>query len=183
MHFRQWKRREFTTLLGGAAAAWPFVARAQQPTLVVGFLHPGSPEAYLNLMAVFRKALSETGYVDGQNVTIEYRWAHNDYRQLPELAADLVRRRVAVIVTPIGTASAVAAKAATTTISVIFSSGTDPVKARLVTFSQPARRQCHRYRRFERGTRCKAAWPITRTAAGSGALRRARQSEQSGCNR
>jgi putative ABC transport system substrate-binding protein len=102
--------------------------RAQQPMPVVGFLHPG----YANLVAVFRKGLSETGYVDGQNVTIEYRWAHNDNRQLPGLAADLVRRRVAVIVTPIGTASAVVAKAATTTIPIIFSTGTDPVQAGLV---------------------------------------------------
>src|SRR5262245_51249684 len=120
--------------------------------------------AYLNLMAVFRKALSETGYVDGQNVTIEYRWAHNDYRQLPELAADLgspssSRRSVRHL--------PLRPKPQPRQLSVIFSSGTDPVKAGLVTFSQPARRQCHRYRRFERGTRCKAAWPITRTAAGS----------------
>jgi ABC-type uncharacterized transport system substrate-binding protein len=133
MQIGQVNRRKVITLLGGVVTAWPVSAQAQQPTLVVGFLHPGSPEAYANLVAVFRKALSETGYVDGQNVTIEYRWAHNDNRQLPELAADLVRRRVAVIVTPIGTASAVAAKAATTTIPVIFSSGTDPVKAGLVT--------------------------------------------------
>jgi putative tryptophan/tyrosine transport system substrate-binding protein len=123
------RRRQFITLLGGAAA-WPIAARAQQPgTPVVGYLEPGLPEAHR--LAAFRKGLSETGYVEGQNVAIEYRWGQNEYDRLPELAADLVRRRV-VIATPGSTQGPLAAKAATTAIPIVFSSGVDPVKVGLV---------------------------------------------------
>jgi ABC-type uncharacterized transport system substrate-binding protein len=127
------RRRQFITLLGGAVTAWPLAARAQQaPTMpVVGFLRPGSPETNAHLVAAFRKGLGETSYFEGRNVAVEYRWAHDDDR-LPELVADLVRLRVAVIVTPGSTAAAAAAKSATTTIPIVFSAGGDPVQTGLV---------------------------------------------------
>ena len=134
------KRREFITLLGGAAAAWPLAAEAQQAAVpVIGFLSSASPGPYAPFKSAFHQGLKEAGYVDGQDVTIDYRWAEGQFNRLPALAAELVARRPAILVAGGGDVSAVAAKSATTTVPIVFTIGADPVGSGLVTnLSRPS---------------------------------------------
>src|SRR5215510_13498513 len=132
------RRREFITLLGGAAA-WPLAARAQQAAIpVIGFLNSQSPEGYAEPLRGLRQGLKESGYVEDENLAIEYRWGGNQMERLPELAAELVRRSVDLIITTGGPSSALSAKAATTTIPIVFNISDDPVRVGLVaSFARP----------------------------------------------
>jgi len=135
------RRRAFITLLG-SAAAWPLVAHAQQSVPVIGFLHSASAGAFAPFLAALREGLGEAGYVDGQNVRIEFRWAEGQYHRLPAMAAELVEQKVALIIAGGGDPPTLAAKAVTTTIPIVFTGSDDPVGFGPVTRPQPARRQC-----------------------------------------
>jgi putative ABC transport system substrate-binding protein len=127
------RRRDFITLLGGAAVAWPLAASAQQPAMpVIGYLHSASPEPYAPMMAAFRQGLAQAGYVEGQNVAIQYRWAEGRFDRLPTLAAEIMQRRVAVLVAGGGDVSAKAAQGATTSVPIVFTIGGDPTAYGLV---------------------------------------------------
>ena len=127
------RRRDFIRAIAGSSVAWPVAARAQQPTMpVIGYLGATTSNERPERLRAFRRGLGETGFTEGQNVSIEYRWAEGQYERLPELAAELVRRRAAVIVTPFSVAATLAARAATTTVPIVFSTGADPVETGLV---------------------------------------------------
>jgi putative tryptophan/tyrosine transport system substrate-binding protein len=125
------RRRDFIAVIGGAAVTWPLMARAQQPMPVIGFLNVASPEGYTPYVAAFREGLKESGYIEGQNVAIEFHWAEGHYERLPEMAADLAQRQISVIVA--NTPANLAAKKATDTIPVVFTTASDPVQIGLVS--------------------------------------------------
>jgi hypothetical protein len=171
------RRREVTTLLGGAAVTWPLAARAQQPALpVIGFMSSRSPEDSAHLLEAFHRGLREGGFIDGENVAISFRWARGDYSLLPTLATDLVSRRVSVISALGGPSSALAAKRATSTIPIVTSLSAPHRPSREL---QPTGRQRNRLWSRDRSDRCETPRAVARLGAGGPSLRSPRQSELS----
>ena len=175
------KRRQFISLIGGVAVAWPLAARAQQPAMpVVGFMSARSPGESAHLVAAFRRGLGEGGFIEGQNVALEFRWARGQYDRLPALATELVNRGIAVLVAVGGDPSSVAAKQATSTIPIVFGIGGDPVKGWLSRELQPARRECDRRYFNDSADGAEAVGPPARVSSGRspdrGRSRRAQQS-------
>jgi ABC-type uncharacterized transport system substrate-binding protein len=172
------RRRELLLLLGGAMTASPVVRAQQKAMPVIGFLGAGSPGPAAPFVAAFRQGLRETGYVEGQNVAIEYRWAEDQYDRLLALAADLVRRRVAVILAAGGNAPALAAKEATSEIPNVFVTGGDPIRAGRQP--QSTRRQCHGCDFYRFSTSAKASRALARPHSASHRNRRPREPQLSG---
>ena len=170
------RRREFISLLGGAAVAWPLAARAQHPAMpVIGFLNSQSPDGFTDRLRGFREGLKEGGYVEGETVTIEYRWGESQLDRLPALAADLVRRRVVVITAGGGSPTALAAKAATNTIPIVFLVPENPVQLGLVASLAHPGGNATGINFFQRRIGCKAIRTSARACARSGSHRSARQ--------